>query len=63
MSRSVQKKKLEDYMEEPMKKAEVIELSRLPDSYKHEKEHMAPIEREDFPAPPATAAAYPELCE
>ena len=63
MSRSAQKKKLEDYLEEPMKNAEVIELSRFPDNSKYETERVAPIEREDFPAPPATAAAYPELCK
>ena len=55
------KKRLEDFMEEPMRKTEVIALSRYPDSHKREEEQPLPIERDDWPAPAATAAAFPEL--
>lgn len=59
---SVQKKKMQDIMDEPMKNKEVIDLARYPDNVKYDAARQSAIEREDFPAPPATAAAYPELC-
>ena len=57
------KKRLEDFMEEPMRKNDVIALSRFPDSHKRQHEEPLPIERDDWPAPAATAAAFPELRE
>ena len=40
-------------------KEEPIRLSRYPDGQKGD--HVAAIERDDWPAPPEPAAAYPEL--
>ena len=45
-----------------MNNEEPIKLSKIPDGTK-ENERLAPIERDDWPSPPAPAAAYPELCE
>ena len=50
-------------MEEPMRNRDVIALAKFPDSHKRDDEAPLPIEREDWPAPAATAAAYPELRE
>lgn len=47
----------------PMNNEEAIRLSRYPTAQKPEGDYRAPIEREDFPAPPTAAAAYPELCK
>ena len=44
-----------------MKNKEAIAMSKYPDGQKTD--YVAPIEREDWPAPPAPAAAYPELCK
>ncbi len=45
-----------------MNNKEPIELAKFPDGQKHENEvKPAPIEREDWPAPPAAAAAFPEI--
>lgn len=45
----------------PIKSQEPIQLSKLPDAHRSESSRPLPIERDDFPAPPAAAAAYPEL--
>ena len=45
----------------PVKTQEAIQLSKLPDAQPVDKGHMRPIERDDWPAPPAPAAAFPEL--
>ena len=50
------KKRLEDFMEEPMRNRDVIALAKFPDSHKRDDEAPLPIEREDWPAPAATAA-------
>ena len=55
------KKRLEDFMEEPMRNRDVIALAKFPDSHQRDTEAPLPIEREDWPAPAAAAAAYPEL--
>ena len=55
------KKRLEDFMEEPMRNRDVIALAKFPDSHRRDESDLAPIEREDWPAPNAAAAAYPEL--
>ena len=47
----------------PMNKEEAIFLAKFPDGSKPEGYRRAPIEREDWPAPPEPAAAYPELCK
>ena len=52
-------RQLERY--KPDKSQEPIILSKLPDA-KVQEGHVAPIERDDWPAPPDPAAAYPELC-
>jgi len=49
---------LEPY--QPDKLQEPILLSKIPDA-KTDEHRVAPIERSDWPAPPAPAAAYPEL--
>ena len=46
----------------PMNKEEAIFLAKFPDGSKPEGYQRAPIERDDWPAPPEPAAAYPELC-
>ena len=46
----------------PVKTQEAIQLSKLPDAQLADDGHVRPIERDDWPAPPAPAAAYPELC-
>jgi len=46
----------------PVKTQEAIQLAKLPDAQLLDKGHMRPIERDDWPSPPATAAAFPELC-
>ena len=46
----------------PDKALEPIQLSKFPDAKKHNG-YVAPIERDDWPAPPDPAAAYPELCK
>jgi len=46
----------------PVKTQEAIQLAKLPDAQPVEKDHVRPIERDDWPAPPAPAAAFPELC-
>lgn len=45
----------------PMKTQEPIQLSKIPDAHASDGT-LAPIERDDWPAPPAAAAAYPDLC-
>lgn len=45
----------------PDKSEEPIALSKLPQGMQNGR--VAPIERDDWPAPPDPAAAYPELCE
>jgi len=45
----------------PIKTQEPIQLSKLPDGHRFDATHLSPIERDDWPAPPAPAAAYPEL--
>ena len=47
----------------PMGKEEAIRMSKFPDAHKPEIPRPLPIERDDWPAPPAPAAAYPELCK
>jgi len=44
----------------PIHSREVIKMQHFP-SAQREKQGPLPIEREDWPAPPAVAAAYPEL--
>jgi hypothetical protein len=51
-------KRFEPY--KPDKGQEPIRLSKIPDAHKHVG-YVAPIERDDWPAPPDPAAAYPEL--
>jgi len=51
-------RKVEPY--QPIKSQEPIQLSKIPNA-KTDEHHVAPIERDDWPAPPALAAAYPEL--
>jgi len=46
----------------PVKSQEAIQLSKLPDGQPLDAGHVRPIERDDWPAPPAPAAAFPELC-
>ena len=46
----------------PVKTQEAIQLAKLPDAQPIDKGHVRPIERDDWPAPPAPAAAFPELC-
>jgi len=46
----------------PVKTQEAIQLAKLPDAQPLDKSHVMPIERDDWPAPPAPAAACPELC-
>ena len=46
----------------PVKSQEAIQLAKLPDAQPVDKGHMRPIERDDWPSPPAPAAAFPELC-
>ena len=41
---------------------EPIQLSKFPDAQKPDEGRTSAIEREDWPAPPAPAAAFPELC-
>lgn len=45
----------------PVKTQEPIQLSKIPDAHASDGT-LAPIERDDWPAPPAAAAAYPDLC-
>jgi len=45
----------------PVKTQEAIQMSKLPDAQPLDKDHVRPIERDDWPAPPAPAAAFPEL--
>ena len=45
----------------PVKNQEAIQLSKLPDAQPPDKDHVTPIERDDWPSPPALAAACPEL--
>lgn len=45
----------------PVKTQEAIQLSKLPDAQPLDESHVRPIERDDWPAPPAPAAAFPEL--
>ena len=56
----VKKKTWDDVV--PMSKREAITMAKYPDAHKPEKPRPLPIEREDWPAPPDPAAAYPELC-
>ncbi len=60
-SQYLSKRKMESIV--PMANEEAIKLSRFPDATRHEVYRPPPIEREDWPGPPATAAAYPELCK
>lgn len=53
------KKQLEDVI--PIGKEEMIRLAKYPDAQKPEAGHKAAIEREDWPAPPEPAVAFPEL--
>ena len=53
-------KKMEPY--KPIKTQEPIQLSKIPDAQK-DSNYVAPIERDDWPAPPDPAAAYPDLCK
>jgi len=46
----------------PVKTQEAIQLAKLPDAQPADEGHVMPIERDDWPAPPAPAAAFPELC-
>ena len=46
----------------PVKTQEAIQLAKLPDAQLMDKSHVRPIERDDWPSPPAPAAAFPELC-
>jgi len=46
----------------PVKTQEAIQLAKLPDAQPLDAGHVRPIERDDWPAPPAPAAAFPELC-
>ena len=46
----------------PMHSREVIKLQHYPNAQR-ERYGPLPIEKEDWPAPPAVAAAYPELCK
>ncbi len=46
----------------PMNKEEAVFMAKFPGGTKPEGPRRAPIEREDWPAPPEPAAAYPELC-
>ena len=45
-----------------MDNKEPIKLAKFPDAQKPEDGRPPAIEREDWPAPPAPAAAFPELC-
>jgi len=40
---------------------EVLQLSKLPDAHQPSDDEVPAIERDDWPAPPHPAAAYPEL--
>lgn len=53
-------RKIEPY--KPVKTQEPIQLSKIPDGHTCDDGNLAPIERDDWPAPPAAAAAYPDLC-
>jgi len=46
----------------PVKTQEAIQMSKLPDAQPVDKGHVRPIERDDWPSPPAPAAACPEIC-
>jgi len=50
-------------LEPVMKNQDAIRLARFPDGHEPEEGKTAAIEREDWPAPPDPAAAYPELCK
>jgi len=52
-------RKIEPY--KPVKTQEPIQMSKMPDA--HKCDGLAPIERDYWPAPPAAAAAYPDLCK
>lgn len=52
-------RKIEPY--KPVKSQEPIQMSKMPDA--HKCDGLAPIERDYWPAPPAAAAAYPDLCK
>lgn len=52
-------RKIEPY--KPVKTQEPIQLSKIPDGHTCDDGNLAPIERDDWPAPPAAAAAYPDL--
>jgi hypothetical protein len=45
----------------PLNNKEVIEESRFPAAHRVEQSGLSPMERDDWPGPPLTAAAYPEL--
>ena len=46
----------------PLNNKEVIEESRFPGAHKVDMAEASPMERDDWPGPPLTAAAFPELC-
>eukprot|EP00918_Siedleckia_nematoides_P094074 GHVU01206519.1.p1 GENE.GHVU01206519.1~~GHVU01206519.1.p1 ORF type:complete len:617 (+),score=61.84 GHVU01206519.1:111-1853(+) len=55
----ISKRKLDPAV--PMNNREAIMLSKFPNAAVPDKEFQAPIDRDDWPAPPEPAAAFPEL--